>query len=200
MIVFGQTLERTRELMKQFQDREIQKEYLAEVDGEFPQAPVVVDQPLGCVSFKLGLNAVLPDTGKPSRTRFERVSFNGQTSIIRCLPLTGRTHQIRVHLRWLGYPIVLDTLYRNPVLWAGSDDVLLSKAELSNRADMVVERIFEVERQSETCPTCQQVISSRYDEELGIRLHALRYTGPGWVYETDPPEWAKSGDDRSCCR
>ena len=49
--------------------------------------------------------------GKDSHTDMERISYNGATSLVKCTPYTGRTHQIRVHLQWLGYPIVNDPKY-----------------------------------------------------------------------------------------
>lgn len=59
---------------------------------------------------KLGLNCVSP-AGKPATTIFEKLSYNGSTSVVKCQPLTGRTHQIRVHLRYLGHPIANDPIY-----------------------------------------------------------------------------------------
>jgi hypothetical protein len=44
-------------------------------------------------------------------TVFEKLSYNGHTSVVRCRPLTGRTHQIRVHVRYLGFPIANDPIY-----------------------------------------------------------------------------------------
>ena len=43
--------------------------------------------------------------GKKSLTKFRNLHFNGSTSLIECQPITGRTHQIRVHLQHLGFPI-----------------------------------------------------------------------------------------------
>lgn len=62
------------------------------------------------VSFKIGLCRVDPK-GKECKTVFQRLSFNGKTSVVRCLPVTGRTHQIRVHLQYLGFPILNDPIY-----------------------------------------------------------------------------------------
>ncbi len=56
-------------------------------------------------------------TGKEARTEFERISFNGKTSVVKCYPKTGRTHQIRIHLQYLGHPIVNDPLYNNDAVW-----------------------------------------------------------------------------------
>lgn len=80
------------------------------MEGEFPEGELVCEEPILVVSFKIGLCRVDPK-GKECRTVFHRLSFNGKTSIVRCLPLTGRTHQIRVHLQYLGFPILNDPIY-----------------------------------------------------------------------------------------
>lgn len=49
------------------------------------------------------------------------MSFNGKTSLVKCFPKTGRTHQIRIHLQYLGYPIVNDPLYNQPSVWGPSN-------------------------------------------------------------------------------
>ena len=59
--------------------------------------------------------------GKESITEFERVSYNGETSVVLCYPLTGRTHQIRIHLQYLGYPITNDPLYNMPGVWGAGN-------------------------------------------------------------------------------
>lgn len=83
---------------------------MCRVEGEFPEGELICEQPILVVSFKIGLCRVDPK-GKDCRTVFQRLSFNGKTSVVRCLPLTGRTHQIRVHLQYLGFPILNDPIY-----------------------------------------------------------------------------------------
>lgn len=80
------------------------------MEGEFPDGEITCEEPILVVSFKIGLCRVDPK-GKECRTVFQRLSFNGKTSVVRCLPLTGRTHQIRVHLQFLGFPILNDPIY-----------------------------------------------------------------------------------------
>jgi len=61
---------------------------------------------------QLGVNVVHPD-GRPARTIFRRLSYHARTdtSVILCRPITGRSHQIRVHLQFLGHPIANDPIY-----------------------------------------------------------------------------------------
>lgn len=89
---------------------QMEKEYVCRVEGEFPDGELICEEPILVVSFKIGLCRVDPK-GKECRTVFQRLSFNGKTSTVRCLPLTGRTHQIRVHLQYLGFPILNDPIY-----------------------------------------------------------------------------------------
>ena len=53
------------------------------------------------MSYKIGVCKVSPQ-GKDCHTEFQKLSYNGTTSVVLCKPLTGRMHQIRVHLQYLG--------------------------------------------------------------------------------------------------
>lgn len=89
---------------------QLEKEYVCRVEGEFPDGEVLCEEPILVVSFKVGLCRVDPK-GKECRTVFQKLSYNGHSSMVRCFPLTGRTHQIRVHLQFLGFPILNDPIY-----------------------------------------------------------------------------------------
>ncbi|KAM6912253.1 pseudouridylate synthase RPUSD2 [Xenentodon cancila] len=110
VLLFARTLETSKKLDQMVRDRRLEKEYVCRVEGEFPEEEVICEEPILVVSFKIGLCRVDPK-GKECRTVFQRLSFNGKTSVVRCLPLTGRTHQIRVHLQYLGFPILKDPIY-----------------------------------------------------------------------------------------
>lgn len=90
---------------------EVQKCYHAVLRGSLFEA-ITVDQPIGlaAASRVAARRAVTPD-GKPAVTRFKPVYRVKAYTLVRAIPLTGRTHQIRVHAEWLGLPIAGDKLY-----------------------------------------------------------------------------------------
>lgn len=88
----------------------VRKQYLALVCGT-PEPPEgVINAPLAR-SAADRRRVVVDPAGRPSRTRYDVVSINGSTTLVRCEPLTGRTHQIRVHLASRGWPVVGDLVY-----------------------------------------------------------------------------------------
>jgi 23S rRNA pseudouridine1911/1915/1917 synthase len=99
-------------LSKQFEKRKTRKRYLAVVHGEVEPLTDIIDVPLGKHPTKRDGYAVRWDeTGKPSVTVFHvREKYDGYTLLELDLK-TGRTHQIRLHLQHLGYPIVGDDIY-----------------------------------------------------------------------------------------
>ena len=95
-------------LSKQFQDGMVDKLYLALVCGRPEQEVWSVDAPIGKVaSARYGI----VDGGKAAVTEFRTVASSGDLSLIEARPLTGRTHQIRVHLASSGLPILGDATY-----------------------------------------------------------------------------------------
>ena len=93
------------------------KKYVALVQGTPAQEKFEVDARLAPHPMKTGLMRVDPKNGKRARTVFKVLEkFSGWT-LLRCAPLTERTHQIRVHLRHAALPIVGDELYGGKPLW-----------------------------------------------------------------------------------
>lgn len=105
-----------RRLHQLFRDGEVEKNYLALVAGDWQFGDVTIDEPLLVTNRRGGeRHVVVSNRGKPAQTRVSLSQSWGTASLVRCRPLTGRTHQIRVHLLSAGHPIVGDERY-------GSDD------------------------------------------------------------------------------
>lgn len=97
-------------LQKQFGDRTVQKTYMAIVAGVINPPTAVIDMPIDRnpkkpSTFRVGSN------GKASQTAYNTVRSTDKYSLVELKPKTGRTHQLRVHLKHLGGPIVGDELY-----------------------------------------------------------------------------------------
>ena len=88
----------------------VKKLYLAVAQGELPLGPGVFDGPIGRRGDSIIGRCVTPD-GKPSRTEYTILQARNGYSLAACRPITGRTHQIRVHFSAAGYPLAGDTLY-----------------------------------------------------------------------------------------
>lgn len=202
------------EMADQMKAREVSKEYVARVVGEFPAGEIIVERPLKTIAPKLGLNTVcdINDEGaKDAKTVFTRISYDGQTSVVKCKPYTGRTHQIRVHLQFLGHPIANDPLYSNPDVWGSA---------LGNRCEADYTKValklgqvgktesakswFHPDSQGEVllgdkCPECEtDLYSDPGPNDLDLWLHAYRYESTEldsdgkkkWSYRTEFPSWA----------
>ncbi|XP_053545742.1 pseudouridylate synthase RPUSD2 [Bombina bombina] len=115
VLMFAKTLEVSKKIDEQVRERQLEKEYVCRVCGEFPEEEVTCEEPILVVSYKIGVCCVDPK-GKTCKTVFQRLSYNGKSSVVKCFPYTGRTHQIRVHLQYLGHPIVNDPIY-NTEAW-----------------------------------------------------------------------------------
>ncbi len=79
---------------------------------------VTCEEPLLTIDRQIGVNVVHPE-GRDSKTIFKRLSYDekSNTSVIHCRPITGRSHQIRVHLQFMGHPIANDPVYQNTKAW-----------------------------------------------------------------------------------
>lgn len=177
LMFFSQHASSAEKMRKYLFDREVSKEYVARVIGNFPDGEVVCEEPLMTVNPLLGLNRVHAD-GKAAKSIFEKVSYNGITSVVKCRPYTGRTHQLRVHLQFLGHPIANDPLYANkrvwgetPEDWRGKSDeevserlLNLNKSELADYGNFVPPKSLFVTEES------KEQAQERRDKRLGELL------------------------------
>ena len=111
-----------RAAQRQFADyffkRTVKKTYLAIVKGAVLDPEGVVDAPLAPCKKKPDLMIIDHKNGKESVTNWRLLANFGLVSLIAATPLTGRTHQIRVHMAHIGCPVVIDPLYavRSPIM------------------------------------------------------------------------------------
>jgi tRNA pseudouridine32 synthase/23S rRNA pseudouridine746 synthase len=125
-----------RALSQSFAERTVSKRYVAVVDGLLSAAPGewgVIDMPLGADWQQRPRQCVDPLHGKASVTRWRVLDQNpqDQTTRLELEPITGRTHQLRVHLMALGHAIVGDALYASPRVQAMAARLLLHASSLA---------------------------------------------------------------------
>lgn len=138
-------------------------------------------------------------------------------SIVRCMPVTGRTHQLRVHLQYLGHPIQNDPIYANQKVWGfdlgcndgdaslNSDEDIISRLSRMGKEDVASavayydDMINDYEKRraekmsGKICDVCQTPLYTDPGlHELSLWLHSLRYEDKdgAWKYVSPLPVWA----------
>ncbi len=99
------------EMSKQFKERKIKKEYTALVYGTFSEKKGTINMPIARSRTDRKKMAVMHDSNREAISEFEIIKEFEKCSLIKVSPKTGRTHQIRVHLSYIGHPIIGDDVY-----------------------------------------------------------------------------------------
>ena len=97
-------------LQRQFKRRQVAKTYLALVDGQVQPREGIIEAPIGRDKRQRKKMTVVR-SGREAQTMYRAIEYFANHTLLEVRPHTGRTHQVRVHLAWLGYPIVGDTVY-----------------------------------------------------------------------------------------
>ncbi|KAK8946399.1 RNA pseudouridine synthase 7 [Platanthera zijinensis] len=189
LLIFARNAGKAENFRQQIDAGLLHKEYIARVVGFFlkkrqvVEANVNYDAREGRSSVEVGDHRDKTLKGKSACTRFLRISTNGTHSVVLCKPVTGRTHQIRVHLQHCGHPIANDDLYLS-----NTRPSLTASTEIEGHDSDVDNAVFSIDP---LCTNCPFLPPKGYGkDEEGIWLHCMRYSGPGWSYECPRPEWA----------
>ncbi|KAJ9676566.1 hypothetical protein PVL29_021869 [Vitis rotundifolia] len=211
LLILARSASKADSFRQQIEAGMVQKQYIAKVTGVFPDDEQVVNVNVN-YNAREGRSTVevgnccgnTPLKGKSACTKFTRISTNGTHSIVLCEPITGRTHQIRVHLQYTGHPIANDMLYLSEFAVDRSTKGLSADRAAANSGcslpssspkscvDEYCDDNSTVDFSIDPmCTNCPNLAPKGYDEdEEGLWLHCVRYSGPDWVYECPHPEWA----------
>ena len=110
VVILAKNLEVQKFLRKQFQDRKTHKTYYAVVTGRPKLDAARVDLPIAR-DLKRPTTFRVDPNGKASETYYRVVKSDDKHSLLELKPTTGRTHQLRVHMKYLGHPIIGDVVY-----------------------------------------------------------------------------------------
>ncbi|MBK3745477.1 RNA pseudouridine synthase [Paraburkholderia aspalathi] len=117
----------------QFEARTTEKSYIAEVWGRVSDDEGLIDLPLAIDPDHKPRHHVDHVNGKPAQTRWQVLGYGENSTRLRLYPLTGRTHQLRVHMKALGHVILGDEFYADGAALIAADRLLLHAEELSFR-------------------------------------------------------------------
>lgn len=158
LMCFARTEEAHRNLSIQFTERQVDKYYLALVDGR-PLPPTgTIDKPIGPHPSIAGKMAISP-LGKPALTLYRVLDTYRSFSLVEANIKTGRTHQIRVHLNSIGHPLAVDPLYGKRAF------LLLSEIKLRN---------FHLGKYAEEKPLIQRLTLHAWRLGLNHPVHGER--------------------------
>lgn len=130
VIVMGRDADSHRELSRQFQDREVSKTYEAVVGGVMAIDEGLIDAPIRKDMDNPPRQLIDDVHGRSSQTNWIVLERTPDRTRVRLHPLTGRSHQLRLHLLSIGHPILGDDLYAPPELRSAADRLLLHSTML----------------------------------------------------------------------
>jgi 23S rRNA pseudouridine1911/1915/1917 synthase len=151
----------------------VRKKYLALVEGHPEQARALIDAPIGRdPQNRKQMTVIRPGSGlssRPARTRYKVVKRYRTHALLACYPRTGRTHQIRVHLQFIGHPIAGDEVYgyRRPTValdrhflhaaaltftHPATGEEMTVEAELPPELQQVLDRLATADRGAQPSP------------------------------------------------
>lgn len=125
VIILARHKEAHRNLSRSFELRETSKTYLAWVSGSVEEEDGCIDLPLICDWPNRPLQKVCFDTGKKAVTKWRVLERQSNKTLVELTPITGRSHQLRVHMLQLGHPILGDDMYADEAAYQASNRLCL---------------------------------------------------------------------------
>ncbi len=113
LLLVAKTNEAHASLSEQIQNKTVKREYICVTEGLVKPAKGIIDAPIGRHQTNRLKMAVTPNNSKHAVTHFEVLEYFQNASLVKCVLETGRTHQIRVHMQYIGFPVMGDPLYMN---------------------------------------------------------------------------------------
>lgn len=142
IVVMALTADSQRELNRQFQQRKTNKYYIARVAGRVEADCGSIDLPLICDWPNRPKQMVSYQYGKPSLTHYQVLNRDENSSRLLLIPVTGRSHQLRVHLQWLGHPILGDKFYAASAAFHAAERLQLHAEKLQLNHPFTAESLY----------------------------------------------------------
>ena len=174
IVILAKNKESARKFTFLLNNNQIKKTYIARVKGIFPENEIIVDKPIIESNEERTKRDCIDEGGKESKTLFKRINTNGIESIVECHPITGRTHQIRVHLSHIGFPISNDFTY-------GGNSNILNNEELES---------LNIAKEKGILPN--EIIEQQKSNILYFKiwLCSIKYESNEFCFELNYPDWA----------
>lgn len=111
VLLIGKNSFAHQQISDQFMENEVEKWYVAVVDGVVEMDSGIIEAPIGLEDGEEAIRRVVREDGKYAKSYYEVIKRYGKATLVKVRLDTGRTHQIRVHLKHIGHPIIGDKLY-----------------------------------------------------------------------------------------
>lgn len=204
LCLFAKNAQSASQIQSDIQNSKVFKTYVARVKGKLPKDVVICEDSVLNIDAKKGQGGT---SLKTAITEFNTIWYNKNLneSVIICKPKTGRTHQIRIHLRNLGCAIKGDPIYSDngprsdptlelETIKKSTNGKVECNEELLSRLQMRQRGNVKLLQTGETCEECHTPLfkDTNGEEEIEMCLHAIKYEHfqNDWEYEDDMPKWA----------
>jgi tRNA pseudouridine32 synthase/23S rRNA pseudouridine746 synthase len=141
IMVFARHKEALRHIQQQFQHRQTEKSYQAIIAGRLTPAEGAINLPMRCDWPNRPKQMVCYEFGKKSLTRWRVMKHYENSTRVELIPITGRSHQLRIHCNALGHPILGDGLYGTTESQTATEHLCLHAQSLSFTHPRTLERL-----------------------------------------------------------